>query len=285
MDTRLHSWRQFLGFTGQGYYAWRSRSALRQARAQQRRRFDEAVAKEFENSRQTYGAPRLAIALRRRGIHADKKTVARSMKRQGLQAISARSFRRPGRREKTECDYSDHCERKWDKGALDRVWITDFTYLRSGEGWVYLVAIRDAHSRRVLGYAMSDKQTTQTVLKALDMAIGLRGQAPRKLVLHADRGAQFTSKEMGEYMERIDGHMSMGRTGVCWDNAMAEAFWAILKVEHFYRYAFATRKEVYESVSEWIEVFYNRTRIHTAIGGHTPVEYELITAVPFVEAA
>ncbi|VDG76353.1 Uncharacterised protein [Actinobaculum suis] len=101
MDTRLHSWRQFLGFTGQGYYAWRSRSALRQARAQQRRRFDEAVAKEFENSRQTYGAPRLAIALRRRGIHADK-------------------------------------------------------------------------------------QTTQTVLKALDMAIGLRGQAPGKLVLHAD---------------------------------------------------------------------------------------------------
>ncbi|SDE67507.1 hypothetical protein SAMN05421878_12410 [Actinobaculum suis] len=101
MDTRLHSWRQFLGFTGQGYYAWRSRSALRQARAQQRRRFDEAVAKEFENSRQTYGAPRLAIALCRRGIHADK-------------------------------------------------------------------------------------QTTQTVLKALDMAIGLRGRAPRKLVLHAD---------------------------------------------------------------------------------------------------
>lgn len=144
---------------------------------------------------------------------------------------------------------------------------------------------------RVLGYAMSNKQTTQTVLKALDMAIALRGQALRKLVLHADWGAQFTSKEMGEHMGRIDGHMSMGRTGVCWDNAMAEAFWAILKVEHFYRHVFATRKEVYNSVSEWIEVSYNqtrthtRTRTHTAIGGHTPIEYELITAAPFVEAA
>ncbi len=117
------------------------------------------------------------------------------------------------------------------------------------------------------------------------MVITRRGRAPKKIVLHADRGAQFTSKEMNDFMTKIGGSMSMGRTGVCWDNAMAESFWATLKVEHFYRYAFATRKQVYESVAEWIEMFYNRTRIHTSINGYSPVEYELKITAPLLQAA
>lgn len=274
-----------LEVTRQGYYAWRSRRASREAKARQRRRFDREVAQEFEKSRKTYGAPRVTIALAKRGITADKKTVAKSMKRQGLEAISTRGFRHPGRKGKAECVHPDLCERAWDKGGLDRVWITDFTYLHCGEGWVYLVAIRDAHSRRVIGYAMSDTQTTQTVIEALKMAMTRRGRAPKKIVLHADRGAQFTSKEMNDFMTKIGGHMSMGRTGVCWDNAMAESLWATLKVEHFYRYAFTTRQQVYESVAEWIEVFYNRTRIHTSINGYSPVEYELKITAPLLEAA
>lgn len=150
---------------------------------------------------------------------------------------------------------------------------------------MYLVAIRDAHSRRVIGYAMSETQTTQTVTEAMKMAITRHGRASKKIVLHADRGAQFTSKEMNDFMTKIGASMSMGRTGVWWDNAMAESFWATLKVEHFYRYAFATRKQVYESVAEWIEVFYNRTRIHTSINGYSPVEYELKITAPISEAA
>ncbi len=163
--------------------------------------------------------------------------------------------------------------------------ITDFTYLYCGEGWVYLVVIRDAHSRRVIGYAMSDTHTTQTVSDAFTLAFTHRGRAPKKIVVHADRGAQFTWKEMNDFMTKIGGSMLMGRTGVCWDTAMAESLWAALKVEHFYRYAFTTRQQVYESVAEWIEVFYNRPRIHTSINGYSPVECELKITVPLLQAA
>lgn len=140
-------------------------------------------------------------------------------------------------------------ERTWDKGELDLVWVTDFTYLPCGEGWVYLVVIRDAHSPRVIGYAMSQAQTTQTVIDAMKMVIARCGRVPAKIVLHADRGAQFTSREMKDFMIKIGGHMSMGPTGVCWDNAMAQSFWATLKVEYYYRHTFRIREEIYESLS------------------------------------
>lgn len=125
----------------------------------------------------------------------------------------------------------DHCERVWDRGAIDKVWITDFTYLRSGEGWGYLIAIRDAHSKRVLGYAMGDEQNTDLVTQALAMAMDNRGNArPEAVVLHADRGCQFTSTQLSRFATNIGATLSMGRTGVCWDNAMAESFWASLKM-------------------------------------------------------
>ena len=120
--------------------------------------------------------------------------------------------------------HEDHCARQWDQGALDRVWITDFTYLRCAQGWVYLCAVRDAHSRRVLGYAMGEQQSTDLVITALDMAATTRGTFPAGVVLHADRGTQFTSQKLAAYMRAVKGRVSMGQAGVCWDNAMAESF-------------------------------------------------------------
>ena len=171
--------------------------------------------------------------------------------------------------------HEDHCARQWDHGALDRVWITDFTYLRCTQGWVYLCAVRDAHSRRVLRYAMGEQQSTDLVITALDMAATTRGAFPTGVVLHADRGTQFTSQKLAAYMRAVKGRVSMGRAGVCWDNAMAESFWATLKTEYYYRRTFTTRDQVYTGVATWIEDFYNPRRIHTSLGGKSPIEYEL----------
>ena len=263
-----------LGVTRAGYYAWKNRAPQRGKRASARRRLDEAVAWEHEVSGGTYGAPRIRHALTRAGVDVGVRAVAASMRRQGLTGLNThpRPSRRGGR---GPVAHEDHCARQWDQGGLDRVWITDFTYLRCAQGWVYLCAVRDAHSRRVLGYAMGEQQSTDLVITALDMAATTRGGFPTGVVLHADRGTQFTSQKLAAYMRAVKGRVSMGQAGVCWDNAMAESFWATLKTEYYYRRAFTTRDQVYTGVATWIEDFYNRRRIHTSLGGKSPIEYEL----------
>ncbi len=263
-----------LGVTRAGYYAWKNRAPQRGKRASARRRLDEAVAWEHEVSGGTYGAPRIRHALTRAGVDVGVRAVAASMRRQGLTGLNThpRPSRRGGR---GPVAHEDHCARQWDQGALDRVWITDFTYLRCAQGWVYLCAVRDAHSRRVLGYAMGEQQSTDLVITALDMAATTRGGFPTGVVLHADRGTQFTSQKLAAYMRAVKGTVSMGQAGVCWDNAMAESFWATLTSEYYYRRAFTTRDQVYTGVATWIEDFYNRRRIHTSLGGKSPIEYEL----------
>ena len=150
-----------LGVTRAGYYAWKNRAPQRGKRASARRRLDEAVAWEHEVSGGTYGAPRIRHALARAGVDVGVRAVAASMRRQGLTGLNThpRPSRRGGR---DPVAHEDHCARQWDQGALDRVWITDFTYLRCAQGWVYLCAVRDAHSRRVLGYAMGEQHNTRS---------------------------------------------------------------------------------------------------------------------------
>ena len=263
-----------LGVTPAGYYAWKSRVGQRAQRAVARRRLDEAVAWEYEVSGGTYGAPRIRHALMRVGVDVGVRAVAASMRRLGLTGLHARP--RQGKRGgRPPVAHEDHCARQWDQGATDRVWITDFTYLRCAQGWVYLCAVRDAHSRRVLGYAMGEQQSTDLVITALDMAATTRGGFPRGVVLHADRGTQFTSGKLAAYMRAVQGTISMGQAGVCWDNAMAESFWATLTTEYYYRRTFTTRDQVYTGVATWTEDFYNRLRIHTSLGGKSPIEYEL----------
>lgn len=262
-----------LGVTRAVYDAWRSRVGQRAQRAVARRRLHEAVAWEYEVSGGTYGDPRISHALTRAGVDVGVRAVAASMRRLGLTGLNTHP--RPKRGGRGPVAHEDHCARQWDQGALDRVWITDLTYLRCAQGWVYLCAVRDAHSRRVLGYAMGEQQSTDLVITALDMAATTRGTFPTGVVLHADRGTQFTSQKLAAYMRAVKGTVSMGRAGVCWDNAMAESLWATLKTEYYYRRAFTTRDQVYTGVATWIEDFYNRRRIHTSLGGRSPIEYEL----------
>ena len=259
-----------------GYYAWRHRqTAGPSPRAAAQRERDQKVAKVFEDSHQTYGAPRVAAQLAREGSPADQKTVAASMLRQGLEGISPRRFTPvttiPG---VDTYHLPDRVHRQWDQGAVDKVWISDITYLRTTEGWLYLCAVRDGCSRRVLGWALDSVQNTDLVERALRMAKTLRGQIPGQVVFHADCGSQFTSAQLHEVAVELDLLQSVGRTGVCWDNAMQESFWSTLKTEFYDRYRWATRAEAKQKVAWWIEDFYNRRRLHSSLGMVPPVEFE-----------
>ena len=267
---------RLLGVTRQGYYAWRKqRQTGPGPRAQRRTEIDQAVRNAFHASDEVYGAPRIARELAIGGVAVDRKTVAASMRRQGLEGISPAMFtpvttiQDPAAR-----GFADHAQRRWDQGRLDAVWTSDITYLHTGEGWLYLAAVRDGHSRRVLGWAMDDCQDAGLVDRALRMAHTLRGDVPDDLVFHADRGAQYTSQRLFDTCEELAILQSMGRTGVCFDNAMAESFWATLKTEFYDRRSWPTRAEARREVARWIEIVYNRRRRHSSLDYTSPVAFE-----------
>ena len=154
------------------------------------------------------------------------------------------------------------------------MWTSDITYLATGQGWLYLCAVRDGCSRRVIGYAFSDSLHTDLVETALRRAVLFRDGESTGVIFHADRGCQYTSTQLADAAEELDVRLSVGRTGVCWDNAQHESFWSTLKTEFYNRYQFATRTEATASVSEWIETIYNRRRRHSALGHTSPVTFE-----------
>ena len=267
---------RLLEVSRQGYYRWvRAREAGPGPQAVRREEIDHAVRASHAASDQVYGAPRITADLHEEGLVVNVKTVAASMRRQGLEGISPRMFTPvttiPGT---PTHQIPDRVTRAWDTGALNRVWISDITYLATGEGWLYLCVVRDACSRRVLGWAMDSHQNADLVERALRTAKILRGQVPDKVVFHTDRGTQYTSTQLHLACEELHIDQSMGRTGVCFDNAMAESFFATLKTEFYHRSTWPTRAQARTAVARWIEVVYNRRRRHSALGYTTPVHHE-----------
>jgi len=236
---------------------------------------DAAVAAAHTASDGVYGAPRILADLRGKGRTVSRKTVAASLARQGLHGISPRTFAPVT----TVVDLDappipDLVKRRFDAGTLNAVWTSDITYLRTGQGWLYLCAVRDGHSRRVIGWAIEDYLHTDLVESAVAMAVALRADLPEQVIFHADRGCQYTSAQMARVARTHNLARSVGRTGVCWDNAATESFWATLKVEFYDRYLWPTKAAAKLAVGDWIERIYNRRRRHSAIGMITPVEYE-----------
>lgn len=259
-----------------GFYKWRHTQAAGPTPAQQRREaLDIAVAGFHAASDGVSGAPRILADLREDDWTISRKTVAASLRRQGLAGISPRSFAPPTTVADPDAEaIPDLVKRRFDPGTLNAVWTSDITYLRTGEGWLYLAAVRDGHSRRVIGWAIAETLHTDLVESALSMAVTLRGELANNVVFHADQGCQYTSAQLGRFARQHNLSRSVGRTGVCWDNAQAESFWATLKVEFYERYLWPTKAAAKLAVGDWIERVYNRRRRHSALGMVSPVEFE-----------
>ena len=267
---------RLLGVSTSGYYAYVKRAAATVLTPRQQRRADLTVKilDVHADSDGTYGSPRITTELRERGETVNEKTVAAIMAEIGIEGISPRTFKvRTTVADPAASFPPDLVARRFDQGRLDAVWLTDVTYLSCGEGDMFLCAIRDGHSRRVLGHVVADHIGADLVCQAIDAAVACRGRDVAGTVLHSDRGGEFTA---GLTVVACAAHglkRSMGATGICWDNSPAESFWSTFKHEYYYRHTFATKAELVAAVDKWIGR-YNNGRRHSAIGMLSPVCYE-----------
>ena len=238
---------------------------------------DEALGERIraihEASRGIYGWPRVHRALRDDGVHVGREHVARIMRDNGL---VGRCRRRWIKTTISDPDVVavDLLKRSFRPGTeLDRVYVGDITYIRTWEGWLYLATVIDLASRRVVGWAMAEHMRAELVCDALRMAIENRRPAPGA-IFHSDRGTQYTSKEFTDLLTDNNMIQSLSRPRQCWDNAVAESFFASLKLECIYRQALPTRRHARRAVFDYIEVFFNRRRLHSALGYQSPANYE-----------
>jgi putative transposase len=256
------------------YYQW-SRHEPSQ-RAQEDTALGERIARIHAESRGTYGSPRVQRQLSREGIRCGRKRVARLMTSRGLAGRLKRRFKATTVADPEAKDLApDHLQRAFGPDAFtpNRAWVGDISYLRTWEGWCYLATVIDLASRRVVGFALADHMRTSLVCEALDMALRARRPAPG-LIFHSDRGSQYTSQEFRQLLQESGMVQSLSRPRQCWDNAVAESFFATLKTELVYRQSWETRAGARSAVFEYIEAFYNRRRLHSSLGYRSPAEYE-----------
>lgn len=258
-----------LGVPRSSFYVWRNQ--VETATAARRRELGEHIKRIFDKSRQTYGCRRVAAALNREGHPTSVGLVADLMRELGLRACQPRAYKRTTVPGEQSVSSPDRIERDFTAPEPGQRLVGDITYLKTGEGWLYLATVIDLATRMVVGWQLADHMRTSLVTDALAMAI-TGGHAPPGAVFHSDRGCQYTSAEFHRFCTKAGLLSSVGRTGVCWDNAAAESFFATLKNEMYYRHRFNTRARARFAVAEYIEIFYNRQRLHSHLGYQTPAE-------------
>lgn len=261
-----------LGVSRSGYYAWLGRKPSK--RTQETSQLRAEVRAVYSEHKGRYGSPRVVRELRARGRCTSRKRVSKIMRDEGLQARQTRLFRRTTNSEHGLAVAENRLERDFQTERPNQVWVTDLTFIRTREGWLYLSAIIDLYSRAVVGWAMGGRIDTALCLRALDMAVQSRRPEPG-LVHHSDRGTQYASHDYQAALARYGIECSMSRRGDCWDNAVAESFWGTLKCELDDELRSVSRASAQSAIFEYIETYYNRRRRHSSIDYHTPMEYEL----------
>ena len=262
-----------LGIKRAGYYAWRERRQTLSPRARRRARLAVRIKELFEASEETSGARRIQADLEAEGERASLWLIGKLMAEQDLVAVQPRSKKRTTIPADDAEDRPDLIGRRFapDLWAPGQACVGDITYLKTGEGWLYLATVIDLATRRVIGWQMADHMRTSLVADALQMAHE-SGHLQPGAIFGSDRGSQYTSAEYAALAARLDVRLSVGRTGSCHDNAVAESWFAMLKNEMYYRHRFATRAAARLRVMTYIEVFYNRQRRHSTLGYQTPAE-------------
>ena len=261
-----------LKVTRSGYHAWAAGPAG--PRAQANAALWPLIQQAYTESRQTYGSPRVHRWLRQRGHTCGRHRIARLMRAASLRSQSRRRFRPLSL---TDSDHALPIAPNRLKELLparrDAVWVADITYVNTTEGWLYVAAVVDRWTRRCVGWAMGESLASTLPLAALNMALEQR-RPPAGLIHHSDRGVQYASESYRQRLALAGAVPSMSRRGNCYDNALMESFWSSLKRELVHRVQFATRAQARTAIFEWIEIFYNRQRLHSALGYQSPVDFE-----------
>ena len=263
-----------LEVSASGYYDWEQRKSCPAPRAREEQKLQAQIARIHEESRQTYGAPRVQMELRGQGQRHGRNRIARLMRATGLCGRQKKRYR--VRTTDSKHDQPIAPNRLAEVPAArgpNQIWVADITYVSTGQGWVYVAAILDLYSRRIVGWAVSQQINTALVIMALNMAL-MHRQPPKGLLFHSDRGVQYASSEYRQALLNARLVASMSRKANCYDNAAMEAFWSTLKWELIYRRAFEDAAEVRQAIFDYIEVFYNRQRLHSSLGYQTPADFE-----------
>jgi len=265
---------ELLGVSTSGFYAWASRAPS--DRELSDAWLIERIKQIHAENREVYGSRRVTAELRLgEGIAVSRKRVQRLMRQAGLSGLVARKRGRTTIRVPGVRVADDLVERRFRPAAADVLWVADITYLRTWEGWVYLAAVQDAYSRRIVGWSMADHMRAELVVDALQMGLHRRRPAPG-LIHHSDQGSQFVSLAFGQKARDAGIAVSMGSKGCAYDNAVAESFFATLKKELVHRRSWPTRRELISEVFEFVEGFYNTTRRHSTLGYLSPAQFERI---------
>jgi putative transposase len=261
-----------IGVTRGGYYAWRSRPPS--ARALADAKLSQQIAEIHDQTLGIYGAPRVHAELALgHGIHVGRKRVARLMHDLGIFGAGRRGGPRTTTRDPARASAPDLVDRSFARAEPDRLWVCDIKYVQTGQGFLFLAAVQDVFSRRIVGWSMRDDLRAELVLDALGMAVAQRGTSAG-VVAHSDHGSQYTSLAYGTYAKSSGIDLSMGSIGDPWDNALAETFFASLEKELLRRERFATREAARMRLFWYIECFYNTRRRHSGLGYLSPADYE-----------
>ena len=266
---------QQLEVSPSGYYDWRRRQAAPGPRALENQILATRIAELHAQSRETYGSPRIVMELRKSGARHGRNRVARLMTQEGLCGRQKARYRVQTTDSNHDQPIAPNRLAVAPKAtAPNQIWVADITYIQTGENWLYVAAIMDLYSRKIVGWAMEEHIDTALILKALFMAL-LHRQPPENLLFHSDRGVQYASADYRSALAQAGLLASMSRKGNCYDNAAMESFWSTLKLELVYRRDFHTRAQARREIFDYIEAFYNRQRSHSALNYLSPVDFEL----------
>lgn len=273
---RVEKMCQVLDVSRSGYYAWVKRPKSK------RKKLNEELLARIKHihkvSRETYGSPRITHALKNEGIKCGRNRVAKLMKENDIKAKTKRKFKATTNSKHDYPVAPNVLNRNFTATKPNQLWVADITYIPTDEGWLYLAAIVDLFQRKVVGWAMDSTMTKQLCIDALKQAIGRQHPSPG-LIHHSDRGVQYASKEYQKVLKKHGFIASMSRKGNCYDNACMESFFGTLKTELIYFTRFKTRAQARLAIFEYIEVFYNRIRLHSKLGYKSPIDFEKSTKV------
>lgn len=262
---------RLLSVSRSGYHLWIKRKLS--AREFENRRLLEVIVFHYKKSKRTYGLPRILGAIRGQGLNVNKKRVARLMRENNIKAKTKRRFKVTTVQNSKAAASENILNQNFTASSENKIWTGDITYLWTKEGWLYLAIVMDIYSRKIIGWSINSSLSTELVIRALMMALVHRNPE-RGIIFHSDRGSQYTSSAFREILKNYGIVQSMSSTGNCYDNAITESFFHTLKTELTYWEKYQTREEAKRSIFEYIEINYNRRRLHSSLGYLSPVEFE-----------